>query len=573
MIASMVTGLNQKCIHKFMGILKYLLSLCAALSIFSGNIWAAPTFLPPEKAFQVEATWLANSTQLKVEFLTAKGYYIYQESLHFQEGREANALSLVEPVLPKSEEKFDETFQKRMQIYRHPFLVEWKSNPDQGKPIHLAIELQGCAEGGICYPPMTLKFLLAAPGVKASPLPEEGAANLIDSGSQRDAIGLLDLWRERDNINAINQFLAGTSTAYLLLAFFILGLALAFTPCVLPMLPILSSVVFGTQGNKAIPKQRAIILAGAYVLGMTLIYTLAGILMAALGGSVQRVLQSPIALASFSLLLILLSGSLFGLYELRMPSSWQERIDRLAGRQKGGSIAGAFALGGISTLVASPCITAPLAGVLGFIAQTGSMSLGGGLLFMMALGMGLPLLLIAVEARILIPSTGIWMVWLQRTLGVLLLATAAWIASPLLDEDGSRVNLESANGQVQHQVGVLSFAVIQSNQELDQFLIKAKEEKKVVLLDFYADWCISCKEMEVNTFSNKAVAKEMGQFVLLQADVTKNSPDNQVLLKRFNLFGPPGILFFNAQGQEKTDQRVIGYMSPERFLDHLKKAF
>jgi thiol:disulfide interchange protein DsbD len=256
-----------------------------------------------------------------------------------------------------------------------------------------------------------------------------------------------------------------------------------------------------------------------------------------------------------------------------MPQSWQQKVDQLAGRHKGGSFAGAFALGGISTLVASPCITAPLAGVLAFIAQTGSMSLGAGLLFVMALGMGLPLLFIAIEARILIPSTGIWMVWLQRTLGVLLVATAAWIASPLLQSSSNEAGSKMmANGQRQHQIGGASFAVIESSAQLDQFLAQAKEQKKVVLLDFYADWCISCKEMEVNTFANAEVNQELQKFVLLQADVTKNSSDNQALLKRFGLFGPPGILMFDLNSEELKDQRVIGYVPPQRFVERLKKA-
>jgi thiol:disulfide interchange protein DsbD len=338
------------------------------------------------------------------------------------------------------------------------------------------------------------------------------------------------------------------------------------------MLPILSSVVFGTQGQKSISKSRASLLAVAYVLGMACVYALAGVLMAALGGSVQRALQSPIALAAFALLLLALSGSLFGLYELRMPQSWQQKVDQLAGRHKGGSFAGAFALGGISTLVASPCITAPLAGVLAFIAQTGSMSLGAGLLFVMALGMGLPLLFIAIEARILIPSTGIWMIWLQRTLGVLLVATAAWIASPLFENGSSGATTSVTNGQRQHQIGNASFAVIESNGQLDQFLAQAKEEKKLVLLDFYADWCISCKEMEVNTFANPEVNQELQKLVLLRADVTKNSPEHQVLLKRFGLFGPPGILIFDLNSEELKDQRVIGYMPPQRFIERLKKV-
>jgi thiol:disulfide interchange protein DsbD len=486
-------------------------------------------------------------------------------------GSEPSTLQGVKASLPQGVEKFDETFQKKMQIYKQAFLITLAKKAEMGKPIYLELELQGCAEGGICYPPMTLKFLLSGPGVKAAPIPDvsDGAPRV---STPKPQLSLLEVWRERDDVNVISGFLGSTPTGYLFLAFFILGLALAFTPCVLPMLPILSSLVFGTQGGKSISKGRASLLALSYVLGMACVYALAGVLMAALGGSVQRVLQSPIALIGFALLLLILSGSLFGLYDLRLPQSWHQQIDRLAGRHQGGSIAGAFALGGISTLVASPCITAPLAGVLGFIAQTGSMSLGAGLLFVMALGMGLPLLFIAIEARILIPSTGIWMVWLQRTLGVLLVATAAWIASPLFQNGNGGANNTAANGQRQHQISGANFFIVESNAQLDQFLLQAKEQNKHVLLDFYADWCISCKEMEVNTFANPEVNQELQKFVLLQADVTKNSADNEALLKRFGLFGPPGILIFDLNSVEQKDQRVIGYMPPQRFIERLKKA-
>ncbi|OWS72690.1 protein-disulfide reductase [Polynucleobacter aenigmaticus] len=547
-----------------------LLPLIAAFLLVLGNAVAAPEFLPPEKAFQAEATWAPITNDIELEISPAKGYYIYQQSLHLKMGTQANKLGLVKTSLPAGIEKFDETFQKKMQIYKQAFLITLDKKAELGKPVYVELELQGCAEAGICYPPMTLKFLLAGPGVKAGPIPEvlDGANN----ASPKEQFSLMDIWRERDDVNAIGRFLEGTPTGYLFIAFFILGLALAFTPCVLPMLPILSSVVFGTQGNKSISKGRASLLAVAYVLGMASVYALAGVLMAALGGSVQRALQSPIALSGFALLLLGLSGSLFGLYDLRLPQSWHQQIDRLAGRHQGGSIAGAFALGGISTLVASPCITAPLAGVLAFIAQTGSMSLGAGLLFVMALGMGLPLLFIAIEARILIPSTGIWMVWLQRTLGVLLVATAAWIASPLIQGGSGGSSNIATNGQGQHQIGDARFSVIESNAQLDQFLAQAKEQKKLVLLDFYADWCISCKEMEVNTFANSEVNRDLQNFVLLQADVTKNSADNQALLKRFGLFGPPGILFFDLNSIEQKDQRVIGYMPPQRFSERLKKA-
>jgi len=547
--------------------------LAVATLFVVSNVLAAPEFLPPEKAFQAEATWLENTNNIELEIFPAKGYYIYQESLRLKMGSEPNKLQAVKAALPAGIEKFDETFQKKMQVYKQAFLFTLDKKAETGKPLYLDLELQGCAEAGICYPPMTLKFLLAGPGVKARPIPEVLGGVEARNTAKQD-LSLMDVWRERDDVNVISRFLESTPTGYLFLAFFILGLALAFTPCVLPMLPILSSVVFGTQGQKSISKSRASLLAVAYVLGMACIYALAGVLMAALGGSVQRALQSPIALVAFALLLLALSGSLFGLYELRMPQSWQQKVDQLAGRHKGGSFAGAFALGGISTLVASPCITAPLAGVLAFIAQTGSMSLGGGLLFVMALGMGLPLLFIAIEARILIPSTGIWMVWLQRTLGVLLVATAAWIASPLLQstsgEAGSKIIVD---GQRQLQIGGASFVVIESSEQLDQFLAQAREQKKLVLLDFYADWCISCKEMEVNTFASPEVNKELQKMVLLQADVTKNSPEHQALLKRFGLFGPPGILIFDLNSEELKDQRVIGYMPPQRFVERLKKAF
>ena len=548
----------------------FLVKIFALLILLSGQVFAAPDFLPPEKAFRVEASWLENANQIEIELIPAKGYYIYQESLKFQAGARPGNLHNIRPALPSGIEKFDETFQKKLQIYKQPFMALLDVKPITGKPIYAEVTLQGCAEAGICYPPMTLKFLLAGPGVKAAPLPEilDGVKASVNASVE---FSLADLWRERDDINAISRFLESTAPGYLFLAFFVLGLALAFTPCVLPMLPILSSVIFGSQGGKTISKGRASLLALSYVLGMAMVYALAGTLMAALGGSLQRALQSPVALAAFALLLLSLSGSLFGLYQLRLPSSWHHHVDKLAGRQRGGSVVGAFALGGISTLVASPCITAPLAGVLAFIAQTGSMSLGAGLLFVMALGMGLPLLFIAIEARILIPSTGIWMIWLQRTLGVLLVATAAWIASPLIQKNEPAGSVKTVNGQKIHQVGDLSFVVIYSLAELDAQLIKAKQDHKLVLLDFYADWCISCKEMEINTFANPEVSETLKQFVLLQADVTANSQENQALLKRYGLFGPPGILIFNLDSQEQADQRVIGYMPPQRFIERLQK--
>ena len=541
---------------------------------------AQKAFLHPDKAFPVTVGWLENKTQVQVNFLTAKGYYLYQEAFQFRLMQGDGASQVLTAVLPKAEVKFDETFQKDMPIYRYPIevvltLPGGAALAEKGQGIQIEVDLQGCADGGICYPPTTLKFNIAAPGVQVMPLPDEVIQSASATSNQQQSVTdrFMGLWQQRDDVNAISQFLKETPTAYLFIAFFVLGLALAFTPCVLPMLPILSSIVFGTQGSKPIKKSRAAVLAAAYILGMALMYALAGVLMAALGSGAQQALQNPIVLSAFALLLLALAGSLFGFYNLQFPQSWQVYIDRIAGRQKGGSITGAFILGGISTLVASPCITAPLAGVLGFIAHTGSMSLGGGLLFVMALGMGLPLFFIAVEARMLIPTTGKWMIGLQRVLGIMLIMLAAWIVSPILL---SNTNSSSSNSgglaRSEKQLGDLKFKVIGTIEALQPFFEEAKRTGKPLLLDFYADWCISCKEMEIKTFANPAVAKKMQEYILVQADVTSNTAAHQALLKRYGLFGPPGILLFNPAGEEQTNQRVVGFMPPDRFLLRLNAA-
>jgi thiol:disulfide interchange protein DsbD len=541
---------------------------------------AQKAFLHPDKAFPVTVTWLENKTQLQVNFLTAKGYYLYQEALQFRLMQGDGASQTLTATLPKAEVKFDETFQKNMPIYRYPIdviltLPGGAALAEKGQGIQIEVDLQGCADGGICYPPTTLKFNIAAPGVQVMPMPDEANLNASSSTSnQQSSIGdrFIGLWQQRDDVNAIGQFLQETPTAYLFFAFFVLGLALAFTPCVLPMLPILSSIVFGTQGSKPIKKSRAAVLAAAYILGMALMYALAGVLMAALGSGAQQALQNPIVLSAFAILLLVLAGSLFGFYGLSFPQSWHKHIDRIAGRQKGGSITGAFILGGVSTLVASPCITAPLAGVLGFIAHTGSMSLGGGLLFVMALGMGLPLFFIAVEARMLIPTTGKWMISLQRVLGIMLIMLAAWIVSPIFLGNTPTESPSSGQSRAEKRLGDLTFKVIGSTEALQPFFDEAKRTGKPLLLDFYADWCISCKEMEIKTFQNAAVAKKMQDFILVQADVTRNTAEHQALLKQYGLFGPPGILLFNPTGEEQTNQRVVGFMPPDRFLLRLNAA-
>ena len=531
---------------------------------------SAKEFLPPEQAFVVEATWAADATELLIDYRPVKGYYIYQESLQYRlfiDDRQINTKNI---QLPRGIEKFDETFGKKMEIYPNPFLVTipFVQKAEQG--IRLELDLQGCADGGICYPPMTYQYFLAAPGVKVAPIPDTDLRP--SSGSvNTQSMSLAGLWSGRDDISSIKSYLENADLAYLLLGFLLLGVALAFTPCVLPMLPILSSIVLGKQGDLPISKVRSAYLALAYILGMALLYALAGILTAALGSGVQRALQSPIALIIFSGLLLFLAGSLFGFYELRMPQAWQNKVDQMAGRQKGGSLFGAFALGAISTLVASPCITAPLASVLGFVAQTGSMVLGGALLFVMALGMGSPLLLIALGARSVIPSAGAWMVWLQRALGVMLVLLAIWIVWPAFSMLRGGTDPQNSSRLEKRISPNLVFQVVRSPEELQSILQKAQENKKSVLLDFYADWCISCKEMEAITFTNPEVAKEMSRFVLVQVDVTVNNSSTQALLKQYGLFGPPAILLFNGLGDEQKGLRVVGFMPPGRFSQRLQE--
>jgi thiol:disulfide interchange protein DsbD len=406
--------------------------------------------------------------------------------------------------------------------------------------------------------------------VKVAPIPE-AEAKPSKEGANIQGLSLIKLWSGRDDVGSIKSYLENANLGYLLVGFFVLGIALAFTPCVLPMLPILSSIVLGKQSDVPISKVRSAYLALAYIFGMALLYALAGILTAALGSGVQRALQSPIALILFSGLLLFLAGSLFGFYELKMPQAWQNKVDKMAGRQKGGSLFGAFALGAISTLVASPCITAPLASVLGFVAQTGSMVLGGALLFVMALGMGLPLLLIALGARSMIPSAGAWMVWLQRTLGVMLVLLAIWIVWPAFSMLRSEAVSQNSSRLEKRIAPNLVFQVVRAPQELQILLQKAQVEKRPVLLDFYADWCISCKEMEAITFTNPEVAKEMSRFVLIQVDVTVNNPSTQALLKQYGLFGPPAILLFNGLGDEQKGLRVVGFMPPGRFSQRLQE--
>ena len=533
--------------------------------VFSAITVQAQNFLAPEQAFQVSAEYQSKQ-EITLNVTPAKGYYIYRESIKFRLIKNNGNLSLGAPQLPQGKIKFDENFGKELETYPKDFSIFLPliNNKDASGMI-LSMELQGCADKGICYPPMELRFTLS--GLQSTVngvLYEEGAAS---ESTAPKKLGLSELWSARDDAGLLTGMLQNISPIVLLTSFFILGLAMALTPCVLPMLPIMSSVIFGSKTNRHrdISKLRASALALSYVLGMAIMYSVAGMITAALGANIQAWLQNPWVLGAFALMLLGLAASLFGFYELRLPQALHNKIDRIAGKQEGGSVVGAFMLGAISTLIASPCVTAPLAGVLAFIAQTGSIPMGGVLLFVMALGMGLPLMLLAIGAKGIIPKAGAWMTIVQKLFGVMLVALAVWVAMPIFTSSKT-----SSNETMHRLESGIVFQRVANTAQLDALLSQAKQKGQPVLLDFYADWCVTCKEMELLTFSDEKVKAALGAYQLIQVDVTKNTVEHQRILKQYALFGPPAILFFDASGEEKVPKRVIGFMKAERFLERLQ---
>ena len=533
--------------------------------LFGATAAQAQNFLAPEQAFQVSAEYQSKQ-EIVLNVKPAKGYYIYRESIKFKLVKNNGDLSLGAPQLPQGKIKFDENFGKELETYPKDFsiLLPLVNNKDASGMI-LSMELQGCADKGICYPPMELRFTLSGlQSVVNGVLYEETAE--AESGLPKK-LGLADLWSARDDAGLLTGMLQNISPIILLGSFFILGLAMALTPCVLPMLPIMSSVIFGSKTNRHrdISKFRSSVLALSYVFGMAIMYSVAGMITAALGANIQAWLQNPWVLSVFALMLLALAASLFGFYELRLPQSIHNKIDRIAGKQEGGSVIGAFMLGAISTLIASPCVTAPLAGVLAFIAQTGSIPMGGILLFVMALGMGLPLMLLAIGAKGIIPKAGAWMTVVQKLFGVMLVALAVWVAMPIFTSSKT-----SSNEAIHQLESGLVFQRVTNSAQLNALLNQAKQKGQPVLLDFYADWCVTCKEMELLTFSNEKVKAALSTYQLIQVDVTKNTVEHQRILKQYALFGPPAILFFDANGDEKIARRVIGFMKAERFLERLQ---
>lgn len=566
-----------------------------------GSARAANEFLEPEKAFQFSARMVAPD-RVEVRFEVAKGYYLYREQFKF----EADGATPGPADIPPGSVKFDENFQKNLETHRSDLRIGLPVTASG--PFTLRVTSQGCADAGLCYPPMTsVAQLDPSRVVAAAPLQATTSGSLWDDASVVD--------------DALRSGLAWRIVG----VFFVMGLLLSFTPCVLPMLPILSSIIAGT-GQKP-TKLRGLGLAASYSLGMALVYTALGVAAGLAGEGLASALQTPWALGAFALLLALFALSMFDVYELRLPARFASRLSAQSQRLPAGHVAGVFAMGALSALIVSPCVSAPLAGALLFISQSGDVVLGGAALFAMASGMSVLLLLLGVSSGSWLPRSGPWMTVVKRVFGVMMLAVAIYIVQPVLPSPAVLAlwgllllmagfmlkpfsahprHLHAPRSWAQRALGIAAltlgvmqivgaasggrdplqplahlggseaargsapvFQRVRSLAELDEFLARTD---RPVMLDFYADWCVSCKEMERFTFSHPAVSARMSRAHLLKADVTENNTQDRELLRRFKLFGPPGIVFFDAKGQEVAGTRVIGFMSASRFGDVLTAA-
>jgi thioredoxin:protein disulfide reductase len=480
--------------------------------------------LEPEQAFRFSVRAVAGNA-LEVRFAIADGYYMYRERFKFV----SDNARLGKPEFPAGVRKTDQFFGDT-ETYRKAVRIRVPVEAGAGDPLKLVVTSQGCADIGVCYVPMESAATLR---LASFPL-EEPARRATFSASDFDVAALFQ------------------GSAWLVLASFLgFGLLLAFTPCMLPMIPILSGIIAGEGSH--VNKTRALALSCAYVLGMAAAYALAGVAAAYSGSLLAASLQNAWVLGAFALVFVLLALSMFGLYELQLPGFLRQPLSAAHHRLRGGKLASVAGMGVLSAIIVSPCVAAPLAGALLYISQTRDVALGGSALFAMALGMGIPLLAIGVSGGALLPRAGRWMNAVNKFFGVLLLAVAAWIVSPLF-LDGK---------------GDTKFVRVDSVAQLDAQLAAPG---RPVMLDFYADWCVSCKEMEAFTFSDARVKARFERMLLLQVDVTANTAEHKALLKRFALFGPPGIIFFDAQGREIRGLRVIGYQSAERFLQTLEQA-
>ena len=562
--------------------------------------------LPAEQAFRFFAA-LNESGAIKVSWEIAPGYYLYREKIQLElSGSEGSRLG--DYAIPRGAPKHDEAF-GQVEIFHEQLSFELpviRTQPT-AQNLTLLANFQGCADRGVCYPPMSQKIDLALP---ASAITDDVVAPKL---SEQDQI-----------VTALKQ----DSLTMTLLSFFGFGLLLSLTPCIFPMIPILSGIIVG-HGNH-ITTTRAFLLSLSYVMASALTYTVFGVLAALFGGNLQATFQQPWIIGLFSSIFVLLSLSMFGFYELEIPNWLKTKLHNSSIRHRDGSLWGAAIMGALSSLIVGPCVAAPLAGALIYIGQTGDALLGGSALFAMGLGMGVPLLLLGASAGKLLPKAGTWLYATKAVFGVIMLAMAVWMLSrilpaaiiillwamllilpaiylkaidPLPEQCSGWHKLWKGIGLMMLAYGLLLligfsmgnnnplkplqglgvnnaqaaepglvFKRVASLAALETEILQASAKHQAIMLDFYADWCISCKEMAAYTFTDPKVKQALAGVVLLQADVTNNNADDQTLLTTFNLIGPPAILFFGTDGKEITAQRVIGYQETESFIKTLQRV-
>nr|WP_217543990.1 protein-disulfide reductase DsbD [Vibrio metschnikovii] len=565
----------------------------------------ASRFAPVDQAFPL--SFFQQADQLFLDWQIKPGYYLYQSSLTI----EAKNAQLADYVLPQAQPYHDEFFGDVM-IYDTPLSMNVSLNNAQSGAT-LTVRYQGCAAAGFCYPPETRV-------VDLEPVIGQASSEPISSSTVIPATS-----SAVQNSTAVNETHLPTSqqdslanrlahSAWTPLLFLLLGIGLAFTPCVLPMYPILTSIVLG---GGAISQRRALLLSVVYVQGMALTYTLLGLVVASAGLQFQAALQHPYVLMILSALFVALALSMFGLYSLQLPSSVQTWLSSLSQRQQGGRLGGVFMMGAISGLVCSPCTTAPLSGALLYVAQSGDLVTGGVALYALALGMGIPLIAVAVFGNQLLPKAGDWMNRIKILFGFVLLAAPIFLLERIIPSLWSTILWSalglSAFGWLYHAKNSLPFAgwkqsligiiailgllfsaqpllsywlnpnhysaeqaniqfqPIKTVEQLNQALLDAKAAGKPVMLDFYADWCVACKEFERYTFHQPAVEAQLKNFVLLQVDVTRSEPEDFELLQHLQVLGLPTIDFWDGQGNRRPQARITGFMAEHPFLAHLEK--